>query len=277
MKHLPLISSLFASGLLCWGATATSAAAQALEDRFWFEASAFKPNIDTHVQVSPSYGMGAGTDISLESDLNLADRETLPDLFLGARLGSRWTITGEYFALDREGSVGLQREIVFDDVTYPVGVTLNSAFDTSVYRLSAAYSFIHNDRAEVGVSLGAHVTTFDLQLEGKGYIGSASLQALRRERDVLAPLPTLGLYAGYRITPRLSVGGRFDYMSLGVGDYDGELTNAQATISWQLFRNVGVGAMYRYVDYGLQIDKEKWTGDMSYQFSGPAVFLRVGF
>ncbi len=272
MKTTALLAAAGALSL----AGAGSANAQALEDRFWFEASAFKPDIDTHVKVSSPNG-AIGTDISLESDLNLADRETLPDIFVGARLGSRWSVTGEYFALDRDGTVGLSRDIVFDDVTYPTGVSLSSSFDTSVYRLSVAYSFIHNDRAEAGVSLGAHVTSFDLQLSGEGHIGSAAIQAVRRERDALAPLPTLGLYAGYRITPKLSIGGRFDYMSLGVGDYDGELTNAQATISYRLFRNVGVGAMYRYVDYGLQIDKDKWKGDMSYQFSGPAVFLQVGF
>jgi hypothetical protein len=255
---------------------AASARAQALEDRFWFEAAAFKPDIDTNVKISSSSG-SIGTDINLESDLNLADRETLPDIFVGARLGGRWAVTGEYFTLDRDGSVGLARDIVFDDVTYPTGVSLASSFDTSVYRMTVAYSFIHNDRAEVGVALGAHVTTFDLQLEGQGYIGSASIQTVQRKRDALAPLPTLGLYAGYRLTPQLSIGGRFDYMSLGVGDYDGQLTNAQATISYRLFKNVGVGAMYRYVDYGLQIDKDKWKGDMSYQFSGPAVFLQVGF
>jgi hypothetical protein len=269
------VALLAVSAALSWGA-ATAANAQALEDRYWFEASAFKPDIDTHVKVSSKNG-AIGTDISLESDLNLADRETLPDLFAGVRLGSRWSITGEYFALDRDGTAGLQKDIVFDNVTYPAGVSLSSSFDTSVYRLSVAWSFIRNDRAEAGVSLGAHVTTFDLQLEGEGHIGAASLQAVRREKDALAPLPTLGLYAGYRITPKLSIGGRFDYMSLGIGDYDGELTNAQATISYQLFKNVGVGAMYRYVDYGLKIDKDKWDGDLSYQFSGPAVFLRVGF
>lgn len=272
MKAIALLAAASALSL----PAVTSASAQALEDRFWFEASAFKPDIDTHVRVSSPNG-AIGTDISLESDLNLADRETLPDIFVGARLGSRWTVTGEYFALDRDGTAGITRDIVVDDVTYPAGVSLSSSFDTSVYRLSVAWSFIHNDRAEAGVSLGAHVTTFDLQLNGQGYIGSAAIQTVRRERDALAPLPTIGVYGGYRITPRLSIGGRFDYMSLGVGDYDGELTNAQANISYQLFRNVGVGVMYRYVDYGLKIDKDKWKGDMSYQFSGPAVFLRVGF
>ncbi len=272
MKHV----ALFAAACLLSLVGATSAGAQALEDRYWFEASAFKPNIDTHVKISSASGT-IGTDVSLESDLNLADRETLPAFFAGARLGSRWAITGEYFALDRDGTAAISRDIVFDDVTYPAGVSVSSSFDTAVYRMTVAYSFIRNERAEVGVALGAHVTQFDLTLDGQAHIGAAAIQATRRERDALAPLPTVGLYAGYRITPKLTIGGRVDYMSLGVGDYDGQLTNAQATVTYRLFKNVGVGAAYRYVDYGLQIDKARWDGDLSYQFHGPTVFLQVGF
>lgn len=272
MKNVALLA---ATAILSLGA-AGAANAQALEDRFWFEASAFKPDIETDVKVSSASG-AVGTEISLESDLNLADRETLPAFFLGARLGGRWSLTGEYFALDRDGSAGLERDIVFDDVVYPTGVTVSSRFDTSVYRAGLAYSFIRNDRAEVGAVLGAHVTSFDVELNGQAYVGSATLQATRRQREVLAPLPTLGLYGGYRVTDRLVVTGRFDWMSLGVGDYDGELTNAQASVSYRLFRNVGIGAAWRYVDYGLQIDKDRWKGDMSYQFSGPSVFLQLAF
>jgi len=272
MKNVALIA---VSAALSLGA-AGAANAQAMEDRYWLEVSAFKPDIETHVQISSPSG-AIGTDVSLESDLNLADRETLPAVFLGARLGGRWSLTGEYFALNRDGSKGLERDIVFDDVVYPVGVTVSSRFDTSVYRAGLAYSFVRNDRAEIGAVLGAHVTSFDVELNGQGYIGSASLQATRRQRDVLAPLPTIGLYGGYRVTRKLTVTGRFDYMSLGVGDYDGELTNAQATVSYRLFKNIGIGAAYRYVDYGLQIDKDKWKGDMSYQFSGPSIFLQLAF
>jgi hypothetical protein len=101
MKTVALLAAACALSVV----GATSASAQALEDRFWFEAAAFKPNIDTHVKISSKNG-SIGTDIGLESDLNLADRETLPDFVAGARLGSRWAITGEYFSLDREGNAG---------------------------------------------------------------------------------------------------------------------------------------------------------------------------
>lgn len=90
-------------------------------------------------------------------------------------------------------------------------------------------------------------------------------------------MPTLGLYGAYQVAPRLLVGGRVDYLSLKVSDYDGRLINAEARLSYRVFDNVGAGVMYRYVDYNLDIEKERWNGEIAYKFKGPALFLQAGF
>lgn len=257
-------------------AFASSAHAQAVNDRYWLEIQAFWPDIDTSVSVAGSGGI-VGTKIDLESDLKLKDRKSLPAVSGGVRFGDRWSIIGEYYALNRSGSASANRDITFDDVTYPAGASISSEFDTDVYRVAVGYSFIRNDKADVGASLGLHATQFDVQLEGQGHIGSAAIQSQTRKRDALAPLPTLGLYAAYQATPRLLVGGRVDYLSLKVSDYDGRLVNAEARLSYRVFENVGIGVMYRYVDYDLDIEKDRWNGEIAYKFKGPAVFLQAGF
>jgi hypothetical protein len=255
---------------------APSAHAQALDDRYWLEVQAFWPDIDTSVAVAGNGGL-VGTKIDLESDLKLKDRKSLPAVSGGARFGDRWSIIGEYYALNRSGSASANRDLTFDDVTYPAGATISSSFDTNVYRVAIGYSFIRNDKADVGVSLGLHATDFEVELEGQGFIGSAAAQTQTRKRDALAPLPTLGLYAGYQATPKLLIGGRVDYLSLKVSDYDGRLLNAEARLSYRVFKNVGIGVMYRYVDYDLDIEKDRWNGQVAYKFKGPALFLQAGF
>lgn len=259
-----------------FAAFASSAHAQNIEDRYWLEAQAFWPDIDTTVRVEGNGGL-IGTKIDLESDLKLKDRKSLPAFFAGARFGDHWSIIGEYYALDRGGSASASRDIAFDDVTFPAGATISSEFNTDVYRLAVGYSFVRNDKVDLGASLGLHVTQFEVALEGQGRIGNASIQSQARKRDALAPLPTLGLYGAYRVAPRLSLGGRVDYLSLKVSDYDGRLINAEARASYRLFKNVGVGVMYRYVDYDLEIEKDRWNGEVAYKFKGPAIFLQAAF
>jgi long-subunit fatty acid transport protein len=208
-------------------AFASSAHAQNVDDRYWLEAQAFWPDIDTTVAVAGNGGL-VGTKIDLESDLKLKDRKSLPAFFAGARFGDHWSIIGEYYALNRSASASANRDITFDDVTFPSGATISSEFDTDVYRLAVGYSFIRNDKADLGVALGLHATQFSVALEGQGHVGSAAVQTQNRKRDALAPLPTVGLYGAYQVTPRLSLGGRVDYLSLKVSDYDGRLINAEA-------------------------------------------------
>jgi len=272
------------SGVLTSGAAvgaaflafASSAHAQNIDDRYWLEIQAFWPDIDTTVSVAGSGGL-IGTEIDLESDLKLKDRKSLPAVFAGARIGERWSIIGEYYALDRGASASANRDITFDDVTFPAGATISSEFNTDVYRLAVGYSFVRTDKVDFGAALGLHVTQFEVALEGQGRIGNASIQTQNRKRDALAPLPTLGLFGAYQVTPRLSLGGRVDYLSLKVSDYDGRLINAEARASYRLFENIGVGVMYRYVDYELDIEKDRWNGEVAYSFKGPALFLQAAF
>jgi hypothetical protein len=42
-------------------------------------------------------------------------------------------------------------------------------------------------------------------------------------------------------------------------------------------KNLALGVAYRYVDYRLGIDKERWNGRVRYKLYGPAVLLQASF
>ena len=269
--------AVFVAALMGCGALASQVHAQALNDRYWFEAEGFWPQVDTKVAINGAGGR-IGNEIDLEGDLDLTDRKALPAFAAGARIGQRWSILGEYYGLDRSGSTTINRDINFDDVTYSSGATIGSSFDTKVYRAVVGYAFLQRDNFELGAALGLHVTQFKVTLQGQGHIGNATGSSNEvRKRDALAPLPTLGLYGAYAFSPKLTATARVDYLSLKVGDYDGRLTNTEARLGYRVFENVDVGAGYRYVDYHLNIDKKNWNGEVAYKFKGPVLFVRAVF
>jgi hypothetical protein len=254
---------------------ATSATAQALDERFWLEGSAYFPGIETKINVSrPGQ---PGTDIDAENDLGMDDTDTLPAVYAGWRISPRWVLTGEYYALDREANVTLGRTIEFDGSTYPVGVSVDSRIASDVYRATIGYSFIHNDRSELGASIGLHATDFDIELTGEAQIGPAVRQVVSRRRAFLAPMPTLGIYGAYEISPKVILNGRVDFLSLEVDNYGGGITNAQASVAYRFSRNFSAGLAYRYVAYDLQVEKTDYNSDIDYNFSGPSIFARVSF
>lgn len=256
---------------------AAPAAAQQAEDESWVKVSAFIPSVDTRVSVARPGDEAFTTLIDLESDLDLSDRDVLPAAALGTRLGENWRIEGEFFTLGRRGVKTLERDIIFDGVTYPVSASIESEFSSDTYRLSIGYSFIREENYELGAAVGAHVTGFTIALEGEGTVGGVSGSTQVRRREVLAPVPTLGLYGNYRPAPRLNLVGRVDYLSLKIDDYDGRLLNLEAGASYEVIKNLRLGALYRLVDYRLEIEKDTYSGLIEYDYNGPMIFVEFAF
>lgn len=269
-----MLAGAAAAAAMC---VAQPAAAQALNDRFWIQGAGYWADVDTKVRADSILGNQVGTEIDLESDLALEDREALPAVSAGWRVTRRFIVGADYYGLDRSGTNAIGREIVFDDVVFPVSASVSSAMATDIYRLTLGYAFVSNDTFEAGASLGLHATDVEMSIEGEARIGGAALQTTRREKEFLAPLPTLGVFGNWEVADKVNVNGRVDYMSLGYGDYDGAVLNAQIAVSYRFHRNFGIGAMYRFVDYDIGIEKDDFIGEVDYEFSGPALYLEIAF
>ena len=239
-----------------------------LQDRWSLEIGAYAPNVKTSASLD-STTTGRGTTVNFEEDLGLSDRKTMGSVLARLRLGERWRIEAEYFVLDRSGTRAINRTINWGGTVYPVGVVVNSEFNSDVYRLSGGYSFVKDAQKEFGVALGLHVTDFAISLAAAG--------AGARAGEALAPLPTLGLYGAYAFTPKWLLSGRVDYFSLQYEQYDGSLINFTAGIDYRFSRHFGVGLGYRYVDYDVNVTKTNFTGNISYKFSGPMLYATMSF
>lgn len=269
--RLALAANTILAGALVSGAAIGQEASwlvnPGLQDRWTLEIGAYSPTVDTTAHLNGP--LGNGTTVNFEEDLNLKDRKTSATILGKVRIGDRWRIEAEYFGLDRSGSRSINRTITWGDDVYPIGITVSSTFDTDIFRLSGGYSFVKNDTAEVGIALGLHATDFRLSL---GATGVGSQQA-----DALAPLPTVGLYASYALSPRWLISGRVDYFSLDYDEYDGSLVAAQGGIDYRFTRNFGIGLGYRYIDYDLTVTKARFNGGVEYRFSGPVLYLVGSF
>ena len=256
---------------------APAAHAQSLHDKYWLQVSGYSASVDTDVRIAPILDEEAGSELDLETDLGFDDSEFLPAFFAGARLGSGFSIGAEYYSLGRDATATLARDIIVEDVTYPTTASITSEFNTDIYRLTVGWAFWRGENFEVGAAIGLHATDIEIALEGEGNAGGPTRSFQQRREEFLAPMPTIGLFASYEVMPRLTLGGRLDFLSLGIDDYDGRLINAQAQLAYRFMKNIGAGVMYRYVDYRVDVEKERYAGRFEYEFSGPAFFVEVGF
>jgi hypothetical protein len=240
----------------------------ALQDRWSVQLGIYTPNVATTARLNGAGGL-VGTEVSFEEDLGFAERNDMPAFLASVRLGERWKIEAEYLSLQRDNSRALSRTINWGDNTYTVGTTVTSEFNSDILRLSGAYSFIKDAQMEAGFALGLHSTDFKISIAASG-IGSDT-------GEVLAPLPTLGFYGAYALTPKWLISGRVDIFSLDYDDYEGKLVNATLGVDYRLFRNLGLGAAYRFIDYDLSVTTSEYNGGINYRFSGPLLYLVSSF
>jgi len=250
------------------GQPAALATHPALQDRWHFQLGIYTPNVDTTARLNGAGGL-VGTEVSFEEDLGFTERNDMPAVLASVRLGERWKIEAEYLSLRRDNSRALSRTINWGDNAYTVGTTVNSQFSSDIFRLSAGYSFVRDAQKEFGATLGLHTTDFKMTIAAAGIGGDTG--------EALAPLPTLGFYGAYALTPRWLLSGRVDIFSLQYQEYDGSLTNVTAGVDYRLFRSFGLGAAYRYIDYDLNVTKSKFNGGINYRFSGPMLYLVSSF
>jgi hypothetical protein len=276
MSARPILSRRHLAVAIALTGLAAAARAETPQDHWWGELEYFYPTVSSKARLNFPGTNLPGTEVSLEDDLGLTDRKGTPYLLLGTRLGQNWRVEFEYYELQRSGDRTINRDIHWGDIDFPASADIHSIFNTNVYRLVGGYSFYRTPMYEFGGTFGLHTTEFKLGLSGQGN-GPQGLGFQTETKNVLVPLPTIGLYGVYKFNDQWMVRGRFDFLSLTVDQYNGQLVNSMVAADWRFTPNWGAGIGYRYVSYNLKSSKEKFDGEVKYDFKGPTIYGEFGF
>jgi len=247
-------------------------------DRFSIGLGGYAPDISGYYLINDPDGSD-GDEIDA-GDVGLDDSDVLPAIGFMWRLSNNTRIQAEYFEVGQSAKQTASKTINIGDVEFDVGASLNTESSLDVARAFWGYSFVKNETTELGAGLGLHYIGLDFSLAGKAHIGDIEIAPERAKRsiDESAILPNIGGYASYAFSPKWLVGGRLDWISANIGDYDGTLWNAEAHVQYQMFDHFGVGLGYRYLDLQLAAEDSR-TGDWEteLEYSGPVLFFTANF
>ena len=255
---------------------ATNAAAQSrhpFQDRkFWVDVGIFYPEQSVTLTVDSDI-LGENLPISFEGDLDLSERNGLPDIELGWRFGEKWSVSLQYFETERTIRRTLDEEIEWDDVVYEIGIDVRTGTGASVTRLAFERLMFANDRHQLKLALGAHVLGLDAFIEGQARLDDLSTEFRREEADTTAPLPNIG--ATYLFSPndRWAFYINADWFGAEIDQYSGELIDTFAGVNFRAFKNFGIGLEYRYLQLDGKIDEDDWTGRIDSHYRGPAIYF----
>jgi hypothetical protein len=219
-------------------------------------------------------GDNVGTTLDFEDDLGLDDRDFLPAFDVSYRFNRKSRIEGSYFSLSREGTRELETTIEFGDREFTVGSEVDTHFDTDIFRVSYAFSFVNNPQAEFGFLAGLHVLDV-----GTGLATAGGTVLVEKNADLTAPLPVLGLHGGYAFAPNISFGGRTQLFALSIDRYSGTLIDLYGALQYDFSPHFGISAGYQYYHVDVDVEGENldFVGTVKFDYQGPTLTAVLRF
>ena len=170
-----------------------------------------------------------------------------------------------WYAFRLKGSRVLDKDITWGNVTFPIGVAVDSEIKFDLYKLNYQYSLYHNDKVELGVLIGLNVTRVSAGMSGNNMESQTEA--------ITAPLPVFGLFGDYNFTPRFSAFYNYQWFFINYQDRaKGGLSDFLFGFEYRLFRHFTLGVAYNRFIANLELKRENndltfntnWNGGIVY-------------
>jgi hypothetical protein len=194
------------------------------------------------------------------------------------RINPRHHLRFMYFNNESTRSKVLQQNVSWGDSVYQVGASLESVTKFSVSELAYEYAFMREPTYEVAGSFGVHYVDLSVQLSGMASVNGAPVaQFSTITSSVPAPLPVIGLRAGWAVSPNWYLDAQGQLFSFKAQGYDGHWSDLRAGATWMFSRHFGVGMGYNYFGAVVDVDKPSFNGRLSMGYSGLLAYLTGSF
>ena len=210
--------------------------------------------------------VGDATDvpIDIESEFSVGDTEVSVPVNLVWRFGPFHRIELSYFELKRSGAGDLVVPVDVGDVTFEAGESVNTGFDTRIFRFGYAFSLLHDVQKELAIFGGAHVSDVSFRANGANDGARA---------DTTAILPVLGADLMVNFTDSLSLGAELQIFVSDVNRYSGNLIDFSFFGQYTWSDRLATGFGYRYYRQDIDTADEDFFGDYRFEYRGPFVFI----
>jgi hypothetical protein len=272
IKHTILLSSLLISSPGLALAQEPANVHPYLTEKFFTDLGVFFPDrrIKMSAQGSTSE-INELVDFNEEFGLNESDETFAVDL--GWRFAEKWVLLGQYFDSSGSSRWTLDKDIEWQDVVFQEGSNAVAGFDFSVTRVFLGRELDTSVRHEIGLGVGFHWLKIGAFIDGTIIVGGGGTVSHRESENSEQPLPNIGAWYKYSITPQWVVRGRIDWLDADVGRYDGEMINFSFGINYQIAKHFGLGLNYNDFELDIIVDQTDWRGRIFTAYQGLYLYM----
>lgn len=225
---------------------------RATGERYHFELSFnfWNPTPDI---VITSEGLGIpGSDIDFVTDLGI-EKKRFRQIRAMVRPGTKHKLRFEYTPISYDSSATLTRDVVFNGITYPISLPVETELKWNAYRFTYEWDFVSRPRGFVGLLLEAKYTDVETTLTNV-----VDTQFVRAR----APIPAIGIIGRGYIMPNVAITAEFS--GLKIPEIDEEY--AAKYFDFDLYGTVNftnnVGAQFGYRSFNVHYLVEEDEGSL---------------
>lgn len=244
-----------------------------LTDTFQITVGTFGINSEPSVELRGETGGGGRVDFDRQID---GGDEFRGRADLQWRFAERHKASFAAFGLTQSKDRTLDRDVEWGDEVYPVGGKVEFSSDFWVLQAVYDYSFFRRETYEIGASIGVHWTSLSTTLRLKADVDGNPVTDNRKESaSVDLPLPVIGLRGEWALPYNLWVKASAQFFALSIDEYDGNLQDYRAFLTWQPSKWIGVGAGYERFTVDVDVDKNNFNGSLDWTYQGPMIFYSM--
>jgi len=238
-----------------------------LTEKFVLDVGMFFPSRNFEIHVDGNIEGGNETiDFENEFGLNRSDETFAIDF--GWRFGKKWSLQTQYFESSGSRSAVLDEDIEWNDVIFDQGSAAVAGQDFSVLRVFFGRQFATSEQHDFGIGAGLHWLEIGAFMQGEIIVNGAPNEFRRESVQAEFPLPNVGVWYRYSLSPKWAFRIRYDYLNVDIDDYDGSLVNGSLGFNYQLFEHFGLGLNYNVFELDLGITKSDWRGNVTSRYEG---------
>jgi hypothetical protein len=213
--------------------------------------------------------LGNGTSIDVEEVLGLDENIDSYEAGIEWRFFDRHRLSVTYFDLSRDATTELTVGFTWDDQPFSIGIPIQSEYKWNTAAAFYTWSFLQTNKYEVGLDIGAHITTLKLS------VFQPTLGLRAETKSVTAPLPILGLRGTYAFTPKLQLKVGGGWFGIKIDDVEGSQWVANFDLEYNMWKHVGFGLGYRFYNLDVDVTDDDFRAQINSRYHGLSVFLKL--
>ena len=195
---------------------------------------------------------------------------------LAWKFSENWSALAQFFKSSDTTRVTLGKDIEWRDFVFGADTGAAAGADFSLIRLFVGRHLDTGRNYDVGIGGGIHLLDLGAFIEGT-IVVNGSTTTKRAATHASAPLPNIGAWYKYSISPRWALKARLDWLSADVGEYEGQMINASIGFNYKIFEHVGLGLNYNYFELDVTVNKSDWRGNVQTTYDGLYAYVSVFF